>query len=133
MNLQHNQIYWRNEAYLGIGVSAASYVDGERNVNEESVDRYIHRAMAEGGAVATRERLDPAARSREALMLELRLRRGVDRAEFTARWGAEALEASSAALERYLCEGLMEQLANGRYRISRRGLPVADAILTDFV
>jgi hypothetical protein len=37
------------------------------------------------------------------------------------------------ALERYLREGLMERLADGRIRISRRGLPVSDGILADFV
>ena len=86
-------------------------------------------------AIATRECLDPEARAREALILELRLRRGVDRKQFAERWNSDPFAAAGAgaALTRYLNEGLLEQLADGRYRISRRGLPVADGILAEFV
>jgi oxygen-independent coproporphyrinogen-3 oxidase len=130
---EHNQLYWRNEAYLGVGVSAASYGDGERCVNDDDVGRYVRQASESGWAIASRERLDPAARAREALILELRMRRGVDREQFAARWGCDPLADGEAALSRYLSEGLLERLADGRYRITRRGLPVADGILAEFV
>jgi oxygen-independent coproporphyrinogen-3 oxidase len=162
---EHNQIYWRNEAYLGVGVGSASSIGGERNVNDDTLDGYIRGAMAQGHAIVTRERLDADARAGEALMLELRMRRGVDLPEFSRRWGVDLFETEGAkapttssafpfqggensralraldvtkssrtlALERYLREGLMERLADGRIRISRRGLPVSDGILADFV
>ena len=134
---EHNLIYWRNEAYLGVGVGSASSIGGERNVNHDSVDDYIRDAMSSGLAIASRERLDPVARAGEALMLEWRLRRGVNLAEFAARWGVDLFDGAdnsrTVALARYLREGLMERLPDGRIRISRRGLPVSDGILADFV
>ena len=133
---RHNLVYWRNEAYLGVGVSAASFIDFERTVNHIEMDKYM--AAAERmkdeplDAIATRERLEPDARAREALILELRLARGVDVNEFKTRWDCDLLS-DSPLLQRHISAGLMERLPNGRIRISRAGMPVADGILADFV
>lgn len=129
---RHNLIYWRNEAYLGVGAAAASFVQWQRSTNHEDVGEYLRAVEATGKGTAKVEVLDPAARAREALILELRLRRGVDADEFQRRWGFDALR-DCAALHKFLEEGLMERTADGRYRISRRGLPVADSILAEFV
>ena len=37
---QHNQVYWRNEEYLGIGPGAVSYLDGRRWKRERLPARY---------------------------------------------------------------------------------------------
>ena len=37
----HNENYWRNGEYLGFGVGAASYRDGERSVHTRDLDAYI--------------------------------------------------------------------------------------------
>src|SRR5208337_2945120 len=39
---RHNLAYWRNEAYLGLGVSAASFINGERSCNQQDLDGYLH-------------------------------------------------------------------------------------------
>ena len=41
---RHNQIYWRNEEYLGLGAGAYSYLDGRRYGNTADVDKYIRQA-----------------------------------------------------------------------------------------
>ncbi|MFH0939873.1 MAG: radical SAM family heme chaperone HemW [Planctomycetota bacterium] len=129
---QHNLIYWRNEAYLGIGPSAASFIHWERSANADDLDAYLRAVSESGLAIVSCETLDPAARAREALILELRLRRGVDTAEFYARWETELL-GQSATTRKYIKEGLMEKLPNGRYRITRQGLSVADGIMSELV
>jgi oxygen-independent coproporphyrinogen III oxidase len=129
---QHNLIYWRNEAYLGVGVSAASFVNFERSTNYYQMDDYMREALACGIAIESRETLDPAARARESLVLELRLRVGVDPVEFQRRWGLDILR-ECPELQRYQSQGLIESLPNGRLRISRAGMPVADGIMSELV
>ncbi len=129
---RHNLVYWRNEAYLGVGVSAASFVGFERTVNFSEMDRYMKAAEISGMAIDTRERLESAARARESLILEMRLQRGVDTREFAERWGCDPLN-DSEAFRVFLREGLMEKLPDGRIRITRSGLPVADGVLAEFV
>jgi putative oxygen-independent coproporphyrinogen III oxidase len=129
---QHNLIYWRNEAYLGVGVSAASFINWQRSVNHYAMDTYLKQTSESGVAIDTSESLTPEARAREALILELRLRRGVDPVQFQKRWGGELIS-SSPTVEKFVREGLMERLADGRYRISRQGMSVADGILSELV
>jgi oxygen-independent coproporphyrinogen-3 oxidase len=134
---QHNLIYWRNEAYLAAGVSSAAYTDFQRYVNFYSMDEYMKRA--ESGidpakdTIESSEVLSPDARARESLVLELRLRKGVDPKEFSQRWDVNWEKAFGADLAKYQRQGFMEKLENGRWRITMSGLPVADGILSEFV
>ncbi|MBI3830362.1 MAG: radical SAM family heme chaperone HemW [Planctomycetes bacterium] len=132
---RHNIIYWRNEAYMGVGVSAAGFVNFERATNHYEMDAYMSAVERGEDPAASRERLSPEARARESLVLELRLRAGVDPAEFYARWGLDIEHDSAvrATLDKYRSVGLMEQTAAGRWRITREGLPVADGILSELV
>lgn len=127
---QHNLIYWRNEAYLGLGVSAASFVDGTRSTNFYEMDAYIDAANQSGQAIDQSEVLDKDARARESLVLELRLRRGVDADDFQSRWGLDIR--TLPALERFIKAELME-CVDGRYRIRQESQTVADGILSEFV
>lgn len=129
---EHNLIYWRNEAYLGVGVSAASFINWERNVNFYDMNRYMASAADTGDAIDTREVLTPEARARESLILELRLRKGVDLEAFRAAWGLDVAR-DCPPLDKFMKVGLMERLPDGRFRISRQGMPVADGILSEFV
>lgn len=129
---RHNLVYWRNEAYLGVGPAAASYISWHRSTNHAELSAYLAALESGGSATEKSEILDEAARAREALILELRLRRGVDPEEFRVRWGMDCLT-TSPAFGRFRKEGLMEMTTGRRYRISRRGLPVADSILAEFV
>ncbi|HYF49069.1 MAG TPA: radical SAM family heme chaperone HemW [Planctomycetota bacterium] len=129
---QHNLIYWRNEAYLGVGVSAASFINFERSTNYYQMDDYMREALASGVAIESRETLDRDARARESLVLELRLRAGVDPELFKKRWGID-IHQDCPELDRYIAQGLVERLRDGRVRISRAGLPVADGIMAELV
>ena len=130
---RHNLVYWRNEAYLGLGPSAASYAGGERTVNAADLEEWARGIAARGEAFATRERLSGEQRAREALILELRLRAGVEPREFRARWDFDIEAACGTALERFRAQGVMERTDEGRWRIARAGLPVADTILSELV
>ena len=43
---RHNETYWANHAYLGLGLGAARYVDGRRNVNTRSLETYVQKCLA---------------------------------------------------------------------------------------
>jgi oxygen-independent coproporphyrinogen-3 oxidase len=45
----HNQIYWRQEPYVGFGTGAASYSEGARWTNTASMQRYLATAGRASG------------------------------------------------------------------------------------
>lgn len=130
---RHNLLYWRNEAYAGVGPSAAHYVKGERSVNLRDVGAYIRALEKNADYVESREVLSDERRARESLVLELRMRRGVEPAAFFERWGLDIEEEFGEVLTNFESNGLMERIEEDRWRISRNGLSVANGILSEFV
>ena len=130
---RHNLVYWHNGAYLGVGPSAASYIDGERRVNRRRLDDWAGALERNADPVESRERLEGERRAREALMLALRLREGASSQVFIERYRFDIDSACAEPLRRFEAQKLMERTADGRWRITRAGLPVADAILCQLI
>ena len=78
---RHNQLYWDQGDYLGIGSAAHSHRAGERWWNVRIPDRYIAAVEAGVTTEAGREVLTTGQRAFEALSLSLRTPRGVPWAE----------------------------------------------------
>jgi oxygen-independent coproporphyrinogen-3 oxidase len=74
---RHNQLYWSQGNYAGIGCAAHSHRAGRRWWNVRTPERFID-AMARGRSpVAGEEQLDQRSRTTERLVLGLRTSRGV--------------------------------------------------------
>ncbi|MDQ1395678.1 MAG: hypothetical protein QOG64_937 [Acidimicrobiaceae bacterium] len=109
---RHNQLYWRQEEYRGIGCAAHSFIDGRRFWNVRTPERYI-RMIAEGGtAVAGEERLGLDELRLEALQLALRTRDGVPTAALPGEPELKELVSRHA----------------GRARLTPRGRMLANAV-----
>lgn len=128
---RHNQGYWENRPYIGIGPSAASYWQGERTANVADIDAYIQRVEAGCSPVEERSRPSDADRICETAVLNLRTRQGVDLAEFRRRTGADFREVFQTPLRRHEHAGLLEVTAD-HVRLARKALGVADSVLCDF-
>jgi len=129
---RHNLVYWRNQPCLGIGPSAAGLVDGLRYRNVPDVREYVADLAAGRSPAREEERLDPQRRMGESAMLALRLRDGLDRADFLAEFERDPLEVFADAVKRHAPEGLLAADARG-IRLTRAGLLLANRVLVDFV
>ena len=113
LRARHNLAYWLGRDYLGIGIGAVSTVGGLRWRNAPSLPRYVA-ALARGERPARElEQLEPEVRSRELLMLGLRLDEPIPLAGLDAAVDRDAL----ARLERH---GLV-RAAGGTLALTRRG------------
>ncbi len=131
----HNQLYWTQAAYLGVGVSAASFrplTDGTgwRFSNPRSTETYL-RAFAADGVVrpAKVERRRREDLENEALWLALRTSDGVDRAAHQQRFGADPLDAPERRqqVDRCVSAGWLE-LTPGVLRLTEAGFLFADEV-----
>lgn len=133
---RHNGIYWANLDYVGVGPSAVSRVGGARFGNPRSLGPW--RAAIEAGkpAAAWLERPSELQRLGESWWLGLRRRVGVDSAEAAAAAGAPVAGSSAKCAERraqdLVEQGLLER-KDGRYRLTARGWPLADAVARRFL
>jgi oxygen-independent coproporphyrinogen-3 oxidase len=113
---RHNEGYWRSHDWWGIGPGAHSHVAGTRWWNVAHPGEYARRLGAGTSPARAREELDAPARRLERVMLELRLRDGLD-----------ATLADAAALERMVAEGLVD-LHGGRAVLTLSGRQRADHV-----
>ena len=129
---RHNQIYWRNEAYVGVGAGAASYLGGVRTVNEKRPPAYIERVQSGRGVFAESETLSEAELRGETFMLGLRLAGGVDLNAFADRFGVRAEEVWKSEIARFVDGNFLERTPT-HLRLTRRGLFVASEVMAAFL
>ncbi len=73
---RHNWSYWTGVEYLGIGLSAHSYLGGERFWNTREIETYIDRLEAGQSPIDGSERVDEQTARRERYWLGLRTSQG---------------------------------------------------------
>jgi oxygen-independent coproporphyrinogen-3 oxidase len=126
MECRHNLIYWRQQDYFGVGVGAVGCVNGRRWENHRTLEAY-HTDLKEGRLPRDREeKLGPAERRFEHLMLGLRLREGMEWASDTP---GEWLEHRS----RLAARGLLEEVRPGTWRIPDHAVLLTNQALLPFV
>jgi putative oxygen-independent coproporphyrinogen III oxidase len=74
---RHNQLYWRQGDYRGVGCAAHSHRQGRRWWNIRTPERYVAAVRAGARPTAGEEVLDEYQRALEALALSLRTSEGV--------------------------------------------------------
>ena len=74
---RHNQLYWRQGDYVGLGCAAHSHRAGRRWWNVRTPDRYLELVSSNRSAEGGFEELDEPARRIEGLQLALRTSEGV--------------------------------------------------------
>jgi oxygen-independent coproporphyrinogen-3 oxidase len=89
---RHNLAYWRYHDYAGVGPGAHGRltVDGDRLATHQlrAPEAWLAAVEASGHGTEAAETLTPAEQRTEALLMGLRLKQGIDRADFAARLGA---------------------------------------------
>jgi oxygen-independent coproporphyrinogen-3 oxidase len=129
---EHNENYWRNGEYVGLGVGAASYRYGERSVHTRDLAEYLSSVSSQVPIPSEREHLEGARRAGEAAMLALRTVQGVVPAAFNERYGLDFLDFYAPIVEEFRTAGLLEVDA-ACVRLTRRGRFVANDVCAAFV
>jgi oxygen-independent coproporphyrinogen-3 oxidase len=100
---QHNLVYWHNLPYAGFGTGAYSYIGGIRARNATSLEVYLRTPGQKEEAL----HIAPHEEKLETLIQHLRLREGLPRARYAARFGEDVEAAFGPALERCASRGLV--------------------------
>ncbi len=74
---KHNKLYWTHREFLGIGVSAWSFINMKRTGNERNLEKYIKLVQTNNIPTAYEEIIDEAELRKEKLFLGLRTVEGV--------------------------------------------------------
>ena len=129
----HNLRYWHNLSYIGLGPSAAGYLGGVRYTNVADLEKYDTMLLSRGHRpVESAERPAGLLLAGETAMLNLRMRRGIDRREFMGRTGFDPFAIFAERLDRLREAGLIETDSN-HIRLSRKGLVLSNEVMAEFL
>ena len=144
---KHNLVYWRAEAYLGLGAGAHSFFAGRRFANLDAPNRYIEaisesleeRAATGAGSlrqIAGGETPNELTLRADTMILGLRLLEGVSSTEFAARFGLTTDQAFPTAIEHHIATGLLTRVPppdGDRLRLTPRGLLLSNEVFVDLL
>lgn len=111
---RHNQVYWTDGEYLGIGAGAHGYLGGERYENMAHPRAYIETARlltpseARPNTVIRHYRPDEATAIGDWLTLALRRTEGFEAVRFEQRFGVALAEAVGAPFEACAAAGILD-------------------------
>jgi coproporphyrinogen III oxidase-like Fe-S oxidoreductase len=128
---RHNQVYWHNQPYYGLGVGATGYVFNERITRPRRLVDYF--SWVEAGIFTRDTPLSLLEELGETLMLGLRLVEGVDLAGLIARFGEQAVHTKLAALRRMSQQGLVEEQAGRLKLVYPKGFLLANEVLQEVI
>ena len=124
---RHNDHYWLQGDYVGVGPGAASHRAGVRATNLKPVEAWARAVLAETPASGSAETLHPVQRASEAIWLGLRRTDGVDLDHVSARLGLDVVARFAPIVARHRERGWLEG-DGARVRLTPAGLLLADRV-----
>ena len=138
LECQHNLGYWSGRDYLGIGAGAHSFSKvsekskwGTRWSNIPGPSQYIARANAIADCSQRREELTEELAELEFFFLGLRLKAGVNRADYESRFGVTIDSRYSEKIKELTSQGLILENEN-KIQLSAKGFLFADTVFSAF-
>lgn len=141
---RHNCGYWQRRNYLGLGLGAASLIDGSRWKNTAEMETFLQ--TFENGRAAEeiyteQEKLSLNDCMEEYMFLGLRMANGVSKEEFMSEFGTSYDLVYGAVTEHMQMQGLMDErkldLINGgqetRVFLTPRGVDVSNTVMAEFM
>ncbi len=156
----HNLRYWENAEYIGLGASAAGYINriqqyktfecdspdtscprayddscinSTRYKNISDVDRYIYKLTKENTLpIESSETLSAKARAGETAMLALRTSAGIDREKFIIRTGYDPFLLFANQIEKFRNTNLLD-IDERTIKLTPEGFLLSNEILREFL
>ncbi len=86
---KHNLNYWKRGEYIGLGVSASSFIDDRRFTNTFKIDEYINAIIYNKSPEISSDVIEIDDAKFEYIMLHLRTRYGIDKNQFNKTFDAD--------------------------------------------
>lgn len=124
---RHNIKYWHCDEYIGIGISAHSYLGGVRFSNTSDINEYLRGEYRSGEYTV----LSFENKIEEFVIMGLRMKCGIDKKEFETKFGYKIEDIYNEEIKKFVGYKLLED--NGkRIYLSRRGISLSNSVMCEF-
>ena len=127
---KHNQNYWNRGEYIGLGVSASSFIDNRRFTNTFKIDEYLNAVIYNKSPEISSDIIEEDDAKFEFIMLGLRTVKGIDIEKFNKEFNADFKTEYKAQLSK---KGKYLELNGNNLKIKDEYLFVQNDIIMDFM
>lgn len=128
----HNLTYWRNQEYLGLGVSSCSYLRGIRMRNTSSLSHYQKKIKNGQSPVIMKDILNVKQKLAEEMILALRTSEGVETEKLFKTYPEPFVQEKLILLENFVQSHLVYKRA-GRWILTSRGTLIANQLFLEIL
>ncbi len=121
----HNKLYWQTKEYLGVGLSASSYLNSTRFTNAYNLNDYYK------GIKVDVQKLNELDKEKEFMLMGFRMLK-VSKKEFELRFDKKIEDVFSKEILNLKNEGLIIEDDN-YYILTHEGLMLANRVFMEFV
>ena len=128
----HNQVYWRTENYLGVGLGACSWVRPLRWNNQFEMNDYI--GLVQTGQLPGQEpeHLTETEQMEETVFMALRMNQGLSKQLFSERFAKPAEAVFADALRRCMEKGWIKETEEA-YFLTEEGRVLGNLVFMEFI
>ncbi len=129
---KHNTVYWERKEYLGLGVSAHSFVDGYRMANTSSIPNYLVHIQKNEIPLECKDLLNETDAKEETIMLSLRLAEGIDLTKYQAEFNSSLLDEKKPEID-LLVKNNFLKIEDNHLKATGEGFMVLNKIISMLV
>ena len=129
---RHNSLYWRTDEYIGFGLGAHSYFNGERYHNTADMERYIALSEDHESIKEDVEKLTKEDKISEFMFMGLRMDEGVKKSVFKERFDVDMNDIYSEIIIKYKDMGMIEDV-DDCIHLTDKGIDVSNVIFSEFL
>mgnify|MGYP004460723301 FL=1 len=125
---RHNMKYWTANEYIGIGLSAHSYLCGKRFSNNSSFSGYLSLESCRTDEII----LGDDDKKEEFTMLMLRTSDGIDEKEYESRFSESFYLKNKEKIDKFISLGLVRKTNIG-YAFTDRGFDISNTLICELI
>ena len=131
---RHNETYWLDEEYLGVGAGAHSYSESKRYFNVYGINDYIKKINNNGYAF-NKEEIETIGKDDEMsefMFMGLRMTEGISKKRFFNRFGIDIYDIYKDELKELIRRQLLLD-KNGYIKLTIRGIDISNQVFVYFI
>lgn len=128
----HNKIYWETKEYIGVGVSAASYINKKRIKNINSIKKYIDRINEKDSVVEEIIENTKSDEIEEYVFMGLRMMKGISLTKFKERFGEDIHCIYKEIIDKNIKDELLE-IDGEEMKLTEKGVELSNRVMSDFI
>ncbi len=132
MESRHNLKYWTDQVFLGVGLAAHGMTGRTRYSNVVKLERYLSSACDKQSVIESLIEMDPLTRFKDAMIMGLRLNRGIDLALMSCAYRLDASRFVRDSLG-HLDGAELFTIEDNTIKLTQKGRLLSNIVFSQFI